>query len=213
MKQLCCKASSSAIYGASLRYRRSKSTSDDIRATALSQSNLRYHVQTNSNEQMMSPTGELLARGSTAIEILVNDHQIIKSLLNQLVSTANGSRRDTFDRLKSALTVHNATEENLVYPALAIAAGEKSESQHLFHETAEADTLVFELDMMLKESDDARFAAGAGKLQKAVLEHIDAEENTAFPHLQKHADAAQGQQLTDDVRDFRKAIRFRAGTA
>jgi hemerythrin superfamily protein len=163
---------------------------------------------------MMSPSGDLPARGATAIEmILVNDHQIIKSLLSQLVNAADGSRKDTFDRLKSVLTVHNATEENLVYPALAIVAGEKSESQHLFHETAEADTLMFELDMMLKESDDARFAAGADKLQKAVLEHIDAEENTAFPHLHKHVDAAQEQQLTDDVRDFRNAIRFQTKTA
>jgi hemerythrin-like domain-containing protein len=67
---------------------------------------------------------------------------------------------------------------------------------------------MFELDMMLKDSDDAGFAAGADKLQKAVLEHIDAEEHTAFPHLQKHVDAAQRQHLTDDVRHFRNAIRF-----
>jgi hemerythrin superfamily protein len=75
-------------------------------------------VPNNSNEQMISPSGELAARGSTAIEILVNDHQIIKNLLNQLVGAANNSRKDTFDRLKTVLTVHNATEEIWFIPRL-----------------------------------------------------------------------------------------------
>src|ERR1035441_10701631 len=91
----------------------------------------------------MATSGELAARGSDAIEILVNDHQVIKGLLTQLTSGAIETRKDTLDQLKGVLTIHNATEENLVYPALAVVGGNKSDSEQLFHETAAADTAVF----------------------------------------------------------------------
>jgi hemerythrin superfamily protein len=165
-------------------------------------------VQDTSHAQTMATSGELAARGSDAIEILVNDHQVIKGLLTQLTSGAIETRKDTLDQLKGVLTIHNATEENLVYPALAVVGGNKSDSEQLFHETAEADTAVFELDMVLKQADDAAFSAKAKTLQAAILEHIQNEEDKAFPHLQKHADAAQTQQLTQDVREYRNAIRF-----
>ena len=65
---------------------------------------------------------------------------------------------------KPVLTVHNATEENLVYPALQKFVGQKRESEHLYQETAQADVLVFELDTMLKSGDDASFRETAEKL-------------------------------------------------
>ncbi len=68
--------------------------------------------------------------------------------------------------LKGVLTIHNATEENLVYPAINKVAGGKLESQHLYHETAEADVLFFELDGLLKEGDDEQFARKAVKFRR-----------------------------------------------
>ncbi len=86
--------------------------------------------------------------------------------------------------------------------------------RRLYHETAEADVVVFDLDTMLKEGDDSDFAATAKKLQAAVLEHIDDEENSAFPSLQKNADTQQTQMLTESVREFRSRFRFSpAGTS
>jgi hypothetical protein len=83
----------------------------------------------------------LPARGDDAVEILENDHQVIKGLLNQLVSASSPQRKSVIEQLVGVLTIHNATEENLVYPALNKVAGSKLESQHLYHETMEADLL------------------------------------------------------------------------
>jgi len=130
-------------------------------------------------------------------------------MLEELVSATNRQTREaTFDRLKAALTVHNATEENLVYPALAVAAGKKPAAQHLYHETAEADTLVFELDTMLKEDDDADFGAKAEMLQDAILDHVDEEESSAFPDLEENTDEEQQQQLYESVVQFRNEFHF-----
>lgn len=149
----------------------------------------------------------LPARGNDAVEILENDHEVIKGLLNQLVSASSTNRKQIIGQLVGVLTIHNATEENLVYPALNKVAGSKLESQHLYHETMEADLLLFELDSMLKEGDDTEFAARAKKFQEAVLHHIDEEENKAFPRLED-VDAQHTQVLTDSVKEFRSSLHF-----
>ena len=155
----------------------------------------------------MQQTHTLPLRGSNAVEMLINDHNVIKSMLEEL-TTASSSRqcKTVFEGLKAALTVHNATEENLVYPALAIDAGKKSDSEHLYHETATADILVFELDGLLKEGDMETFATKAKKLQSAILEHIDDEESSAFPKLEKNVDATHAAMLTASVKKFRGEI-------
>ncbi|HEV3154450.1 MAG TPA: hemerythrin domain-containing protein [Candidatus Baltobacteraceae bacterium] len=157
---------------------------------------------------MQSDMNVLPARGNDAIEILVNDHETIKSLLSQLTQASDGTRKGMLEQLKAVLTIHNATEENLVYPALREVAGKKAESLKLYNETAEADSMLFQLDTMLKEGDVSKFGKVAEQLQAAILEHIDDEENKAFPHLEKGAEPQQAQMLTQSVREFRSALRF-----
>jgi hemerythrin superfamily protein len=162
---------------------------------------------------MQTELSELLpVRGSDATEILINDHDVIKRMLDDLAtSTQMKSRKTTLEQLKGILTIHNATEENLVYPALRQIARKRSEALQLYHETAEADMLVFKLDSMLKEGQDDEFTRAAEKLRDAVFEHIEDEEQSAFPHLQKAADAQQARTLTEEVRKFRSALRFSMG--
>ncbi len=157
---------------------------------------------------MQIDTTLLPARGNDAAEILKNDHDVIKSLLRELTTGSGSQRRQVMEQLKGVLTIHNATEENLVYPALNKVAGSKAESEHLYHETAEADVLLFELDSMLKQSDSADFALKADKFQKAVLQHIEEEEQKALPRLRENSDPEQVETLTDSVRAFRKSLHF-----
>lgn len=149
------------------------------------------------------------ARGKNAVEILLNDHTTIKRLLAELADAREPEeRRTTLEQLKALLTVHNATEENLVYPAIALVAHDKRESTHLYEETAAADVLLFQLDTMLKSTEDESFAEKAREFQSAVLEHIDDEETSAFPHLQESAKPEQEEMLTESVREFRDSFAF-----
>ncbi len=158
---------------------------------------------------MQTDMSPLPVRGNDAVEILLNDHTVIRDMLSRLTqATESQQRQQVMEQLKGALTIHNATEENLVYPALREVARKKAESEHLYQETAEADVLVFKLDTMLKEGDDANFGRTAQKLQDAILEHMDDEENKAFPHLQKGTEPEQSQMLADSVREFRSTIRM-----
>ncbi len=161
---------------------------------------------------MQSDANLLPLRGSSVHEILENDHEIIKGLLTSLTRAAGTEQRvQILERLKGALTIHNAMEESLIYPALDKVAGHKFETLKLYNETASADILVFQIDTLLKEGDDAKFADKAEKLQSAVFKHIEAEEESALPHLEKGADSDQSQMLLESVREFRGALRFTPG--
>jgi hemerythrin superfamily protein len=153
---------------------------------------------------MQSDVTEMPVRGTNALEILINDHQTVKTLLDQLSrATTQSERKQCLDRLKTALTIHNATEETLVYPALEVIARKRWEPQKLYHETAMADILIFELDTMLKTGDMDDFEKKCEKMVNAVREHIEDEEEKAFPHLRDRAESKEMQMLTESVREFR----------
>jgi hemerythrin superfamily protein len=153
---------------------------------------------------------QLPVKGEDAVEILVNDHTTIKDLVQRLPEAEGASeRKRILERLIAALTVHNATEENLVYPALQEIAEQKRVSQHLYHETAEADVLIFQLDTMLKQGVDGEFKPMAEKVRDAILEHIDEEEEKAFPRLEE-ADPQAMTLLTQSVRKFRSELKYGA---
>ena len=162
---------------------------------------------------MQIDTTLLPVRGNDAVEILLNDHQVIKGLLSELTAAAGSRREAVLEQLKGVLTIHNATEENLVYPAINKVAGSKLEAQHLYHETAEADTLLFELDSMFKERDESDFGAKAEAFAQAVRHHIEEEEQKAFPRLRENADAMHAEMLTASVKTFRKSLHFEVAPA
>ena len=156
--------------------------------------------------------GVLPTVGGDTAQIVINDHEVIKRLLGELTAAQQTTlRRTALEQLKAALTIHNAMEENLIYPALQSVAGKKHEAQKLYHETAAADVLVFELDTMLKTGDESTSEATAKSLQGAILEHIDDEESKMLPDLEKHATSDQQQLLTRSVREFRSKIAVGAG--
>ncbi|MBV9718232.1 MAG: hemerythrin domain-containing protein [Candidatus Eremiobacteraeota bacterium] len=162
---------------------------------------------------MQIDTALLPVRGNDAVEILLNDHQVIKNLLRELTEASGPRRQEVMEQLKGVLTIHNATEENLVYPAIDKVAGSKLEAQHLYHETAEADTLFFELDSMLKERDESEFGAKAEKFADAVRHHIEEEETKAFPRLKENSDQRHSEMLADSVKTFRRSLHFEAPSA
>jgi hemerythrin superfamily protein len=153
-------------------------------------------------------TGGISTSGD-AIDMLLHDHTRIKALLEQLTAGQNQTaQQQTLEELKELLTIHNATEENFVYPAIAKVAGHEHTSEHLYHETAEADVVLFEMDTALKTGDIDGFTENAKKFKSALLEHIDDEEKKAFPQLRDEAQPEQAQMLTRSVQKFRSSLKF-----
>lgn len=115
-----------------------------------------------------------------AIELLIRDHETVRSLLGQL-SKAEGNgraREELLTRIEKELQIHTAIEEEIFYPAFK-AAGGKDESR-MFYEAVEEHRAVEELVLPdLKNTDAAgeRFS-GRAKVLKGLVEHHAAAEET-----------------------------------
>jgi hemerythrin superfamily protein len=153
----------------------------------------------------MNPAAEKLASETgDAFAALDRDHEVIKNLLAELVQPGDRRlRRTMLNRLKTALAIHNATEESLIYPATRVLAGRKDRSDRLYRETAEADVLLFEIDSLREHLDDPHFDESATKRRDAIVAHIDDEEATVFPDLMERLGADGCKRLSQSVREFR----------
>jgi hemerythrin superfamily protein len=162
------------------------------------------------SETTRGTIGSTESTSGDAIYTLIQDHTQIKALLEQMTGSQQQTHlQQTLEQLKQLLTIHNATEENFVYPALAKVAGKKHESEHLYHETALADMMIFEIDTALKSGEMEKVTENVQKLRAAILEHIDDEEQKAFPDLREHADAEHTAMLNRSVEKFRSSLHFR----
>jgi hypothetical protein len=87
-------------------------------------------------------------------------------------------------------------------------AFKRGESQHLYHGTAKADVMIFELDTMLREGKHSGLESKSRELEAAILGHIADEEGSAFPDLREHANPHQFQMLTAAVRAVRGSFHY-----
>lgn len=116
------------------------------------------------------------------IELLKTDHQHFKKLLKDGESTterAKKSRRDILNTLTSDITVHEAIEENVFYPALRPHAEAHDLVLESFQEHHVADGIIKELHEVT--TDDEQWGAKFKVLKENLEHHISEEENKLFP--------------------------------
>lgn len=124
-----------------------------------------------------------------AIELLVQDHQLVKKLLDELSSTTERAvkkRAELLERIKQEVTIHTALEEEILYPAIKQAGGK--EEAKMYYEAKEehraVDSLVIP-DLLQTDTSTVEFT-GRVKVMKELLEHhIEEEESELFPTARK----------------------------
>lgn len=139
--------------------------------------------------------------GDDAVTILIGDHQRIDTLFDALLHGDSSARPDILERLKPLLAVHNATEENVVYPAIHSIALRPQHANGLYHQQ-DAATIAF-FDLGLLDPGGLEFDRKASELRDAVLSHMREEEESEFPQLREALTPEGMTKLTVDVREFR----------
>jgi len=116
------------------------------------------------------------------VELLKTDHRRFEKLLRDGEDTterAINGRGEILKALTSELTVHEALEEQIFYPALRPHA----EAHHIVLEGIEehhvADVLIKELHKVAK--DNEKWGAKFSVLKESVEHHIKEEERMMFP--------------------------------
>ena len=113
------------------------------------------------------------------IRILVDQHELIRTLFAE-VGTARGDDKQTkFDALRSLLAVHEVAEEMVIRSVTAGESRDVADARN--EEEAEATKLLADLEHMDTGSADWRKKFNA--LRKAVEQHAQHEEADEFPLL------------------------------
>lgn len=113
-------------------------------------------------------------------EILKNDHDELKALLEELVSLSDKDdyRTILIGQIQQALVPHSRAEESVFYNAMRMLAPETSQIMHGFQEHIEAEAILRTLEAADKINADWKKLAR--KLKKGIEHHISEEENEIF---------------------------------
>jgi hemerythrin superfamily protein len=132
------------------------------------------------------------------ITLLVQQHQEIRDLFDEL-GTATGKDRETaFRQLVRLLSVHETAEEELVHPAVRHTEGGDAVVDARVAEEHRAKELLVTLDRIGPDAEG--FDTLLLQLRDDVLAHAEHEERDEFPRLRTRYDAQELRSLADAVR-------------
>ncbi|HLV16600.1 MAG TPA: hemerythrin domain-containing protein [Pseudomonas sp.] len=124
-----------------------------------------------------------------AIELLKQDHETVRKLLEQLSGTterAVKTRQDLLQKIAQELTIHTQLEEQIFYPAFKKAGGKDAAimDAEAREEHRAVDSLV--MPDLLKTDPSSIAFTGRVKVLKELLEHhIEEEETDLFPEAEE----------------------------
>lgn len=146
-----------------------------------------------------------MAKKKSAIELLEEDHEKVRGLLERLVHSSERavkSRGRIIEELHREVEVHSAIEEEIFYPAFREAAGDH-EGDQLYFESLEEHHLAgeHELPRVLElDPGSVEFAARSSVLCELLNHHIEEEEERMFSRSHELFDEDQlielGERLT-----------------
>jgi hemerythrin superfamily protein len=132
-------------------------------------------------------TSRSKAKEQTAIELLSKDHDEVEKLFKQFqkMSRDGGRKMEIVQQICMALTVHAEIEEEIFYPAVREALGEKGES--LMDEAAVEHEGIKTLVQQIESArgNDEMLAARMTVLCEYVMHHVKEEEGKIFPKAKR----------------------------
>jgi hypothetical protein len=113
------------------------------------------------------------------VAVLLDQHTKIRELFARTAAAAGEARRRAFDELRELLVAHEAGEKSVVRPVSernsdGTADARRQEERRIASALAELARL---------DVGSGEFAEGLGELERAVSEHMDAEEREEFPFI------------------------------
>jgi hemerythrin-like domain-containing protein len=129
---------------------------------------------------------------------VIRDHREVEERFQQFElyddTSAVGLKRDMFDKISRALSIHVMAEEQVIYPIVRaeIPGGAALADEALADHRQVAEALVA-LGRMAPT--DAGFVVGVNALAGAVRRHVADEERELLPLLAKHLRAPRLQEL------------------
>lgn len=143
-----------------------------------------------------------------AINLLKNDHDRLRELLDLLAQTTEEDeeeRRDLVRSLEQQVRAHTQLEEEFFYPAFK-SADEKAHKK-MYFEAVEEHRAVGDLvlpDLVKTEPASLSFSGRAKVLKELVEHHAGEEEREMFPEAERSMSAPELEQLGARMQEYRR---------
>jgi hemerythrin-like domain-containing protein len=142
-----------------------------------------------------------------ALKMLKEDHDKVKKMLDGLESTterAEKTRTEGLATLKSELEVHEAIEEEILYPALKEHAKTKDIALEAYEEHHVVDMVMSELEGV--PVSEETWAAKFTVMKENLEHHIEEEEGEMFKQARQVMDESEVDELGDRMAARKKEL-------
>jgi hemerythrin superfamily protein len=137
-------------------------------------------------------------RAPDVIDEVLNDHEQIKWLLDQVTTQTGDRRTEIFGQLANYLAMHESAEQRVIHPQMERLDDEVAEER--LEEESKGDQMLERLRSM--GVDDPEFDSLFAKFRESVLRHAHQEEQQEHPKLRE---AVAEQRLTEMAGEFLSA--------
>ena len=130
------------------------------------------------------------------LTLLKEDHDKIKKILSHIEATTERgvkTREEFFNKVKAELKVHEAIEEEILYPALKDHPKAKDLVLEAYEEHNVVDTVMAEIDET--PFDDETWGAKFTVMKENLEHHIEEEEDDMFKKARQVMDEAELKEL------------------
>lgn len=147
------------------------------------------------------------AGGGDWLQMVQAQHAVLARSFDRLLAATEATytlRDQLVHALAYQLTAHAVAEENVLYPAIAM-AGLGAEADRLYLDQAHAKVMNAQLEMQSRLKDKGNWQEAARVLQAAVLQHANEDEEARlYPQLQARLAPAENALLTQNyLREWR----------
>ncbi|HXJ18652.1 MAG TPA: hemerythrin domain-containing protein [Polyangia bacterium] len=142
-----------------------------------------------------------------AIKMLKKQHREVERLFKEIEKARSaGPRRKVFEELADALAVHATIEERHFYRA-----AKKKQTQGMLLEAAEEHLEIKRVlaDLLDLEADDPVFMAKVTVLKEDVQHHVEEEEETLFPKVERLLDEDELQAVAAAMQETQEELQGR----
>jgi len=138
------------------------------------------------------------------VAILKRDHREVMQMLQTLEASKPGARRrQTVQKVTTALQLHMEIEERDIYPLVERVVGEEEAEEA----TVEHGLTRVGLEQLQALVDEPGFGAVVAMLMAGLRHHVKEEEQEVFPELKRKIDREQLRELGDRVAAAKKPPR------
>lgn len=117
------------------------------------------------------------------INMLIDQHQTVRTLLDDVLSSTGEPRQAAFDQVRELLARHETGEEMVLRPMTRRVPDGDAVAEDRMAEENEAKEVLAKLEKLDVQSGE--FESMFQQFRASVLEHAEAEEQNEFPLLRK----------------------------